>query len=77
MIDKETLKPEIRYRKQTFRSSNKLASSDVWKTQRRGTSGKWYSPDKSEMFKVRLKYDGKWLETYVNGLLDQRVELRK
>lgn len=74
-MDKKTLLPEIRHKKNVYKSSNRLATSDVWKHTRRGTDGKWHDPIPGESFRLRLVYDGDTLTVYINGLVDQRVRL--
>lgn len=68
-------KPEIRYGKKIFRSSNRLASADIWKDKPRGTNGKWYEPRHGETFRIRIVYNGTTITTYINGLLDQRISI--
>ena len=74
-LDQETLKPYILISDKRFNSSNLLGSSDVWKTQGRGTNGVWYSPTKFEFFNLTITYSDGILKTYVNGLVDQYIEI--
>lgn len=74
-LDKESGRPEVRYRKKAYKSTNRLATSDIWKKTRRGTDGKWHEPLPGESFRVRMVYDGTNLTVYVNGLIDQRIRL--
>ena len=52
-----------------------LGNSDRWKEEPRGTGGQWYAPVKYSSVLVTLVYDGKELTIYLNGLVDQVVEL--
>ena len=74
-LDKESGRPEVRYRKKAYKSTNRLATSDIWKKTRRGTDGKWHEPLPGESFRVRMVYDGTNLTIYVNGLIDQCIRL--
>ena len=74
-IDKESLKPYIREAANTHYSTNKLASSDVWRTKPRGTGGEWYDPTKFHSFHLAFVYDLDTLTVYVNGLIDQKVKI--
>ncbi len=74
-IDAKTLKPEIRYKKNTYRSSNILANSDNWRVEPRGTNGRWYEPVVPEAATITLRYSQGTLSTYIDGALDQKVKL--
>lgn len=74
-LDPVTMKPEIRYKKNVYKSSNKLATSDEWALQPRSTNGKWYVPRKMAQFDLTMKYVDGELSVYINGLLDQKVRL--
>lgn len=74
-LNGETMKPEIRYNGKVYRSTNVLATSDNWKNMPRGTSGKWYPPQKMTNFLLRIKYKNGVLRTYINGLLDQHIDI--
>lgn len=74
-LNGKTLKPEIRYKKKVYPSTNKLATADSWQENPRSTNGKWYTPTKLHKFRLTLKYSGGVLRTYINGLADQTVEL--
>ncbi|WP_340112442.1 BNR-4 repeat-containing protein [Maribellus mangrovi] len=58
-----------------FNSSNLLGNSDVWKTEGRGTGGNWPSPTKYRFFNMAMSYENGVLKTYINGLLDQYIEV--
>lgn len=74
-IDGETLKPEVRYGNRIWKSANLLGTADSWTRYPRGTNGKWYEPVKLDKVHLQLVYTDGVLSVYVNGLLDQRIEL--
>lgn len=74
-LNKETMKPEVRYGKQVYASTNVLGTSDCWKVMPRGTNGKWYEPQYLKEFQLKLVYEKGVLSVYINGLLDQKVTL--
>lgn len=74
-LDAATMKPEIVYKKKSYKSTNKLATSDAWTSQPRATDGKWHEPTKMEAFDLTVDYTDGVLTTYINGLLDQRVRI--
>ncbi|MCM1451201.1 MAG: DUF2264 domain-containing protein [Clostridium sp.] len=74
-LDATTMKPEIRYKKKAYKSSNMLATADEWARQPRGTNGKWYAPVKMTEFELTMEYANGVLSTFINGLLDQKVRL--
>lgn len=74
-LQKESLKPVIGINGKTFGSSNKLATADSWTKYGRGTNGKWYTPVPLTHFNLTLSYSKGTLRTYINGLLDQTVEV--
>lgn len=74
-LDAETLNPEVRVNGKAYKSTNKLASSDVWKSQDRWTNGKWYDPTRSQKVNLKIENKNGVLTTYINGLLDQRIFL--
>lgn len=74
-LNGETVKPEIIYKGKVYQSSNILGTSENWRKIARGTNGKWYSPEKPERFLLRIKYKDGILSTYINGLLDQRIDI--
>ncbi|MBE8721514.1 LamG domain-containing protein [Sphingobacterium pedocola] len=51
--------------------------SNVALTVSRGTDGKWHRPKKLDRFNLTLTYDKGALRTYINGLLDQTIDLGK
>lgn len=73
-LDASTHRPYVTIGNTSFRSSNLLGTSDVWKTQSRGTGGQWYTPTKLEYFNLTITYDNNLLTIYRNGLIDQRFE---
>ena len=57
----------------SYRSQNKLYTSDDWATKSSGTSGdNW--PTKLTTWVLSMTYDGTTLTTYRNGLVDQVIE---
>lgn len=75
-LDGKTMKPEVRYKGKVYTSSNILGTSDCWKTTSRSTGGKWYTPQKYESFKLKWEYNKGVLCVYINGLLDQKIEIK-
>lgn len=75
-LNGQTMKPEVRYKGKVYTSTNVLGTSDCWKTQSRGTSGKWYTPQKQEKIRLRMEYRKGILCVYINDLLDQKIALR-
>lgn len=75
-LNGQTMKPEVRYKGKVYTSTNVLGTSDCWKTQSRGTSGKWYTPQKHERIRLRMEYRKGVLCVYINDLLDQKITLR-
>lgn len=74
-IQNESLKPVITVNGKSFVSSNKLATADSWAKYGRGTNGRWYKPVPLKHVSLALTYKNGILKTYVNGLLDQSVEI--
>lgn len=75
-LNGQTMKPEVRYKGKVYTSTNVLGTSDCWKTQPRGTNGKWYTPRKYEKIRLRMEYREGILWVYINDLLDQKISLR-
>ena len=75
-LNGETLKPEVRYKGKVYASTNVLGTADCWKTKPRGTNGKWFAPQKYNNFRLKLDYRKGVLRVYVNGLLDQKINIR-
>lgn len=74
-VDMATLTPEVRYKGKACRSSNMLATSDIWREKDRATDGKWHEPKPLGKFSLRLAYADGWLTTYINGRIDQHIDL--
>lgn len=74
-LNGQTMKPEVRYKGRVYPSANILATSDNWKNAPRSTGGKWYLPQKFSCIKLRFDYKDGILCTYVNGLIDQNINL--
>lgn len=75
-VKASTLKPYIKVGGDTYESTNVLGNSDVWKTENRGTGGQWYSPTKLKFFSLTITYKDGVLRSYINGLLDQSIEIQ-
>ncbi|MBR6202644.1 MAG: BNR-4 repeat-containing protein [Bacteroidaceae bacterium] len=58
----------------TYKSQNRLLTSDNWATQSTGTSGDNH-PTELSMWVLTMTYDGQVLTTYRNGLVDQVIEV--
>ena len=76
-IDKSTLKPYVKYGDKSYESSNRLATSDCWKEQNRGTGGQWYPPVPHKSFDLVMEYRDGVLTTRINGLVDQSIDINK
>ena len=74
-LDGQTMKPEVRYKGKVYRSTNVLGTADCWQTSSRGTGGKWYSPQKYASINLKLEYKKGVLCVYINGLLDQKINI--
>lgn len=59
----------------TYKSTNVLGNSDAWRTKPRSTNGRWYEPVLPEVLHLVITYNNKVLRTYINGLLDQSIEM--
>jgi len=57
----------------SYKSQNRLLTSDDWATQSTGTNGDNH-PTKLTTWVLSLTYDGRVLTTYRNGLVDQVIE---
>ena len=66
--------PEIILNGKTYKSQNRLYTSDDWATQSTGTSGDNH-PTKLTTWVLTVTYDGHTLTTYRNGLVDQVIEV--
>ena len=65
--------PIVKIDDQSYRSQNRLLTSDDWATNSTGTSGDNH-PTKVTTWVLTMTYDGKVLTTYRNGLVDQVIE---
>ena len=72
-LDASTQYPELTLSGTTYRSQNRLLTSDNWATGSTGTSGDNH-PTKLQTWVLTIVNDGKTLTVYRNGLLDQVVE---
>ena len=71
----ERPRPYLKSQSKTYTSTNVLGSSDVWRTKNRGTDGQWYVPTKVQTFQLVITYENGRLRTYIDGLIDQSVEV--
>ncbi len=69
-----TFYPELTINGTTYKSQNRLLTSDDWATKSTGTSGDNH-PTKVSTWVLTMTYDGKTLTTYRNGLVDQVIEI--
>lgn len=69
-------KPYLKSSGKTYYSTNVLGSSDNWQNAPRSTGGKWYTPQKLTRFQLAIIYDKGEIRTYINGLVDQYIELK-
>lgn len=74
-LDKETMKPEWHYNNKVYRSTNRLATADSWRNANRSTGGEWHEPVKLKAFELKVTREGNVLTSYINGLIDQRIDL--
>ena len=58
----------------TYKSQNRLLTSDDWATQSTGTSGDNH-PTKLSTWVLTMSYDGSQLTVYRNGLVDQVIDV--
>ena len=73
-INAEDQRPEIVFKGKTFKSQNRLLTSDDWANASTGTNGDNH-PTKLTMWIFSMTYDGKTLTTYRNGFVDQVIEI--
>ncbi|WP_207426742.1 BNR-4 repeat-containing protein [Pedobacter sp. SYSU D00535] len=71
----ERPKPYLKAGERVYSSTNVLGNSDGWRKKPRGTGGQWYPPEKFNKFNLVISHEGKNLKTYINGLVDQFVEI--
>ncbi|MFV0521752.1 MAG: BNR-4 repeat-containing protein [Mangrovibacterium sp.] len=68
-------KPYIQSNDEKYQSTSVLGSSDVWQQKGRSTGGQWYAPTKFGAFDLAITYNNGILRTYINGLIDQYIEI--
>ena len=71
-LDGSSQYPELTVRGTTYRSQNRLLTSDAWASGSTGTSGDTH-PTKLTTWVLTLTYDGHLLTAYRNGLVDQVI----
>ena len=74
-LDLTTLKPSVKVGEDVYQSTNILGTSDCWQREGRGTGGNWPTPEKHKFFNLTLSYADGVLTTYINGLIDQVLEV--
>ena len=72
-LDATTQYPQLTLSGTTYRSQNRLLTSDNWATNSTGTSGDNH-PTKLQTWVLTIVNDGQTLTVYRNGLVDQVVE---
>lgn len=70
-------KPYLTVNKVMHQSGNVLGTSAIWKQSPRSTNGEWYLPTLYDSFSYVLTYAKGELRTYVNGLVDQYMEINQ
>ena len=73
-LDGSTNYPSVTINGTSYRSQNRLLTSDDWATTSTGTKGDNH-PTKLTTWVLTLTYDGERLTTYRNGLVDQVIEV--
>ena len=73
-LDATDKRPVVSYGGKSWKSQNKLYTSDDWALYSTGTSGDDH-PTKLTTWVLTLTYDGQTLTTYRNGLVDQVIEI--
>ena len=73
-LDGSSSYPVLTVNGTTYRSQNRLLTSDDWATQSSGTSGDNH-PTKMPAWVLTMTYDGQRLAVYRNGLVDQVVDI--
>lgn len=74
-IDKRTIKPYLFADHSLHLSNNVWGNSDAWKQYQRTTNGKWLAPVIPQQVVLCITYTGNTLRTYINGLLDQSIDI--
>lgn len=74
-LNGSSLKPYVKSGEVMYNSTNLFGTSDVWQTKNRGTGGQWYTPTKHKYFNLTLSYNGTSLTVYINGLIDQVINI--
>lgn len=74
-LDAATMKPEVGYKNRSYKSTNLLGTAGEWRKQVRATNGRWYAPELFRTFTLRLKYEKGVLTTFINGLVDQKINI--
>ena len=74
-LNGSTQYPELTVNDTTYKSQNRLLTSDDWATRSTGTSGDNH-PTKVTTWVLTMTYDGNTLTVYRNGLADQVIDVQ-
>ena len=74
-LNGSTQYPELTVNGTTYKSQNRLLTSDDWATRSTGTSGDNH-PTKVTTWVLTMTYDGNTLTVYRNGLADQVIDVQ-
>ena len=74
-LNGSTQYPELTVNGTTYKSQNRLLTSDDWATKSTGTSGDNH-PTKVTTWVLTMTYDGNTLTVYRNGLVDQVIDVQ-
>lgn len=74
-LNGNTQYPELTVNGTTYKSQNRLLTSDDWATKSTGTSGDNH-PTKVTTWVLTMTYDGNTLIVYRNGLVDQVIDVQ-
>ena len=73
--EEEVATPLLKVGNSSYMSSNILGNADRWKEKTRSTNGQWYLPVRPSTFRLVITYEQNTLRTYIDGLIDQSVEI--
>ncbi|WP_162150101.1 BNR repeat-containing protein [Saccharicrinis fermentans] len=75
-IDQHTLKAYVRVKDQAvYLSTNTFGNSDIWKYKPRATNGVWWNVSPYSSVSLTVSYSNKELITYINGAIDQVINM--
>ncbi len=73
--EEEEATPLLKVGNSSYVSSNILGNADRWKEKTRSTNGQWYLPVRPSIFRLVITFEQNTLRTYIDGLMDQSVEI--